>query len=440
MLRNFNKYRDYMEDRVNAGIEQNRKGFCAVELCDADGKPVTNAKIKAVQKDHEFRFGANIFMLDELETEEKNQKYREYFKEIFNIATLPFYWDTLEPEKGKPRYDKNSPKIYRRPSIDSCIEYCEENGIEPREHALAYAQFFPEWLRDKDSDTIKRELSRRMREISERYADKIPTIEVTNESYWDPQTSNAGRFALYRENDYIEWSFKEAEKMFPGNKLCINDWADLWATFATNRDPYYMQIERALAKGARIDAIGMQYHMFFPEKDAAKKTEKYYNPHQLFNILDLYSQFNLPIQITEITVPAYSYEAADEELQAEILRILYRLWFSHPNVEQIIYWNVVDGYAAFAPQGDMTSGENYYRGGLIRFDFTKKPAFEMLKNMIHKEWHTECECTSTVDGLAQFKGFYGKYTLEIEHDGKTETHEIDFSKHGLKKFKIELGK
>jgi hypothetical protein len=43
-------------------------------------------------------------MLDELETEEKNEKYKKYFAELFNMATLPFYWDTLEPEKGKPRY------------------------------------------------------------------------------------------------------------------------------------------------------------------------------------------------------------------------------------------------------------------------------------------------------------------------------------------------
>ena len=58
------------------------------------------------------------------------------------MATLPFYWNDLEPEKGKQRYEKDSPKIYRRPTIDLCIEYCEQNGIEPREHALAYDAFF----------------------------------------------------------------------------------------------------------------------------------------------------------------------------------------------------------------------------------------------------------------------------------------------------------
>ncbi|MBQ7377508.1 MAG: hypothetical protein IJW71_04210 [Clostridia bacterium] len=31
-----------------------------------------------------------------------------------------------------------------------------------------------------------------------------------------------------------------------------------------------------------------------------------------------------------------------------------------PIKEERGYWNLVDGYAAFAPQGDMTAGENNY--------------------------------------------------------------------------------
>ena len=64
--------------------------------------------------------------------------------------------------------------------------------------------------------------------------------------------------------------------------------------------------------------------------------------------------------MTEVTIPAYSNSEEDEALQAEIIEKLYSIWFSHSNMEQIIYWNLVDGYAAFAPQGDMTAGENYY--------------------------------------------------------------------------------
>ena len=92
-------------ERVNEGIEKNRKGDVKITLTDKDGNAIEGAKIIAKQISHEFRFGANIFMLDELESDEKNEKYKKYFAELFNMATLPFYWDALEPERGKPRYD-----------------------------------------------------------------------------------------------------------------------------------------------------------------------------------------------------------------------------------------------------------------------------------------------------------------------------------------------
>ena len=136
-------------------------------------------------------------------------------------------------------------------------------------------------------------------------------------------------------------------------------------------------------------------------------------------MLDLYGTLGKPLQITEVTIPCYTDEAADEEKQADILRRLYSIWFSHKDMEQIIYWNTVDGYAHAAEPGDMSAGENYYRGGLIRFDFTKKPAYNMLKKLIHEEWHTETGAVSK-NGIAKFKGFYGDYDLIV----KTSSSEI----------------
>jgi hypothetical protein len=53
--------------------------------------------------------------------------YRERFSELFNYAVAPLYWDTLEPEEGKPRFDeKTSPNIDRRPPLDN-IRLCKDN-------------------------------------------------------------------------------------------------------------------------------------------------------------------------------------------------------------------------------------------------------------------------------------------------------------------------
>ena len=431
------------KQRSAEGIERYRKGDGRITVVDKEGKPVSNAKIKLTQTNHEFRFGANLFMLDELESEEKNDKYKKYFSEVFNMATIPFYWDTLEPEHGKPRYAKDSPKIYRRPAPELCIEFCEKHGIEPREHALAYDAFFPKWLYGASVDEIKRELERRYAEISERYADKIPTIEVTNEMEWE-----SGKTSFYDEPDFVEWCFKLAEKHFPNNQLCINEHTGLsWGDRCRATDKYYAYIEANMLKGARIDAIGMQYHLFNEAELEYERTRLTLNPENLYKHMDLYSKFGKPLQITEVTIPAYSWEREDEEIQAEIIEKLYSIWFSHPNVEQIIYWNLVDGYAHLwdpdpekikASQGDMTLGENYYYGGLLRFDLSPKPAYFRIKDLLQKKWHTEAELVTDENGNIDFRGFFGDYTVEIETDGGMETKTVKLSKNDENNFTLVI--
>ena len=88
VLELFEAQSEYMNDRVSSGIEMYRKGYAEITVKDADGNVIPDAKIKAVQKSHEFKFGANLFMLDELETPEKNKAYKKTFAELFNINLL----------------------------------------------------------------------------------------------------------------------------------------------------------------------------------------------------------------------------------------------------------------------------------------------------------------------------------------------------------------
>ncbi len=438
VLKPFEEKQDLLKDRVASGIEANRKGLAVLHFTDAEGKPVTGVHVKVRQKTHDFKYGANLFMLEEFNTPEQNEKYRKLFADAFNIATLPFYWSDLEPEQGKPRFAKDSPKIYRRPAPDLCLEYCESNGIEPKAHCLNYANFTPEWAKG----SIAKEkffLYKRFRELAERYSARIPSWEVTNETWWGLHSPRRTNF--YDQPDYVEWSFEQADRCFPANRLIINEahcriWDD--AHFYGSRSPYYMQIERALLKGARIDSIGMQYHMFYRAEDELKETAVFYDPERIYDVLDTYAALGRRIQITELTIPAYAYTEEDEEIQAEIIRNIYSIWFSHPAMEAIVYWNLVDGFAAFAPQGDMTAGENYFHGGLVRYDFTPKPAYRMIRDLFGKVWRTNLELdTENADRIA-FKGFYGEYELEICAGGKTVNRTIHLDRQCSANFTIPL--
>ena len=273
---------DGVEARIRDGIEQNRKGDFVVHA-------PAGARVTVRLKNHKFRFGCNMFMLDEIPDDPaKNETYKEKLSAFFNMATVPFYWDATEPEEGKTRYAADSEKIYRRPPTDLCVDFCEQHGMEPREHALCYDNFFPVWLRDRSVEEIKAHIERRMQEISSRYAARIPTIEVTNEMFW-----GRGRTAFYACPDYVEFCFKMAEKYFPNNILAINEWWGLWDAPQTPWDNYACYIENTLLRGARIDAIGMQYHMCHRAENYFDKTRKFYNKAHLFAALDNYARFEI---------------------------------------------------------------------------------------------------------------------------------------------------
>lgn len=436
MSRIFDEHRDYMNDRISAGIENNRKGWFEIAVEDKDGRPVPDAHIRLTQRTHDFRYGANLFMLDEFNEPERCQMYREYFRGAFNLATLPFYWRDLEPEEGKPRFFKDSPKVYRRPAPDLCLEFCKESGIEPKAHCIAYDAWKPAWLENADSDTMRQAYIRRMEQLAARYDGAIPTWEVTNELLFQ---CNEWSSAMLAEPDYTAWCYETANRFFPKSRLMINDAScNIWNVFNHGHSAYYMQIENLLMKGARIDAIGMQYHMFNRRENEAKETAIYYNPRRLYDVMDYYARLGRPLQITELTIPAYSNDPEDEEIQAELIKNVYSMWFSHEAMEGIIYWNVVDGYAAFAPQGDMTAGENYYYGGLVRYDFTPKPAYRMIQNLFGKVWRTNAEAVTRDNGRVDVKGFYGEYDVEIAANGRTITVPMHLCKTGKRTLRVKI--
>lgn len=425
VMKNFLRYEEETEHRVRHGIELHRKGFARITVKDRDGNILSGVKIRAKLKKHEFLHGANIFMLGEFEQEENNERYREAFRNCFNEATVPIYWDGLEPEDGKPRFSKDSPKVYRRPPLDLCVEYCEENNITPKAHCLTYMDFNPKWLNEYDLPALRRRIDRRYRELAERYADRIPGWEVINETLCTGVHHDRYKTPYYQEERLVEESFEVAHKYFPYNELIINEASQIWEPkkkqFTYNRSDYYQLVERSMRNGARIDCVGLQFHAFRKAEAEVEYVDSLYDPKNIYRVLDCYAKLGKPLQITEITIPAYRETAEDYALQAEILERLYRIWFSHPAVEAAIYWNLPDGYAAFAPLGDMNAGENYYRGGLLDFNLKPKPAYEMLQNLFQKKWTTDATCETNGEGEAVFQGFFGEYEVTVG-DVKTTLH------------------
>jgi len=413
-------HKELMETRVKNDIEKYRKGYCKIKVVDKNNKPVANKKVKITQTKHAFGYGANIFMLDEFGSDELNKKYRDDFKKYFNTATVPFYWNGLEPEKGKPRFDKNSEKIYRRPAPELCVEYCEENGINPKLHCLVYDKFLPDWLPRQDMKEMEKYYEERIRQIAERYNGRFFEVEVINEllceSCWDKDIKSV----ISEKRDILEWAFGLARKYMPNETLVINEGNALNSLAKEDyRDRYFMMIDNALKNSIPIDKIGVQHHCFCgvsaeTEEDyqvSIHRGSHMFDPSEILKGLDILAEFGLPLELTEITVPTFGTSEEDEELQAELLDLLYTTCFSHQAVETLVYWNLPDEYAYALPGWN----ENRCRGGLFRKDMTPKKSAQRLYEMFNKRWHTDIEVVTDENGYAEFRGFYGDYSAELDN-------------------------
>lgn len=418
-----------IETRIQDGIEENRKGTATIKILDAGKKSIPGAKIEVEQISHEFLFGANTFMLDGFETPERNRKFEEAFKQVFNFASVAFFWKDIEPEEGKYRYGKDSPKIYRRPAPDIVVDFCKKNEIKMKGHTLIWnsrGASLPEWY-PKEEYAFKKSFRKRIEGISDRYGDAIQYWDVANETTHVPVSES------WLPKDYVYYTFKLCEKYFPmENTLIYNEVPE---TFVKSKygeySHLYLLIQSLLERGAKIDMIGLQFHIFdhiVPSKDVF--LGKGFTPQQVFDVLDLYGELGFPLNISEITFPALPEGPQGLENQAKLTRNFYRLFFSHPQMEAITWWNMPDGYAY--------GKEDRYHAGCLDKSLEPKPAYHVLDELINREWHTKTEIHSDQEAKAKFRGFFGKYKLTITHNGKKVEHIINLAKHGTRTFNIVI--
>ena len=380
---------------INKNIEQYRKG-------DAELNIPSGVTVKIEQLSHSFIFGGNIFLFGQLETTQQNRQYENTFGALFNSATLPFYWKTLEPEQGKPRYTAGSSYIFRRPPVDPILEFCESNKIMTKGHAIIYGMRrwgHPDWM-PSDRKEMEFYFEKHIQELALRYKDRIQIWDVVNEP-----VDQANRGIM--PDDYTYKSYKWAMKYFPESVIFnIND-IDFKSGIPYTRR--YVEIARNMIdRGIRIDNVGAQMHIFNPvEAQKIAEGDNILTPAKLTDVVDCLNEVGRPPDSTSI----------GSAIQAVIAENLYRFWFSCPNITGITWWNVVDGGGA--------PGEPSY-SGLYDKRMRKKPVYETLDRLINREWKTSLTTTSNAQGVVRFRGFKGHYRVTwINKNGKIEISEFE---------------
>jgi GH35 family endo-1,4-beta-xylanase len=402
-----------INERIESDINRYRKGWSRITVT-SEGKPVEGLEISLKLLRHDFNFGGNAFKFHDFRDAEKNAAYEDYFKRVFNLAVLPFYWNTYEPAPGKYCVNAEDQLVgERRPATEPLLEWCETNGIRPKGHVLFMDMFNPAWLPD-DWRAIMRHLDRRLHFLGETFGRRIDIWDVVNESsFSQPRSADQG---VVMEPDFVRKIFKMAERYFPGStEFVYNDGTLVnWVDFAGGSSPMYLLLKDLINRGSKVDSLGMQFHMRQLEVPQPEKAysnscnmDCFFNPARLLEAMDFYGRLNLPLHVSEISFPVYRDIPAKlaAEVQAKMLRNYYRMWFSQKDCSSIVYWNLCDN-TAFGDENDL-------RAGLIDAEFQEKPAYKMLDTLVNREWRTETSGVTDTNGILDWNGFYGQYELSI---------------------------
>ncbi len=381
-----------------AGAEERiyayRTGPATVIVVDSSGKPVPEATVRVEQQQHEFLFGCNIFGWGRQDTPELEQEYRRRFAELFNFATLPFYWWSYEPRQGQTR----------APYVRRVAQWCREHGIVPKGHPLAWNFGEPAWLPEAPDEVFKCQVQRVERVVKE-FSGLIEVWDVVNEAtHFDrpecrrraPRLTNA--WLHIGQVPFVKACFDAARRANPKATLLINDY---------RVDPAYVRLLEQLRteNGFVFDVIGLQSHQHSGTWSADR----------VWEVCELFGRFGVPLHFTETTILSgeprpYSPRTdrpwpstpEGERRQADEVERFYTLLFSHPKVEAITWWDLSDRRAwRRAP------------AGLLRADMSPKPAYIRLRSLIKSKWWTRTSLTTDTSGKAVFRGFFGRYRIEV---------------------------
>lgn len=402
---------------VEKRIDELRKGDLTIQVKDEQGRALAGAEVKVEQVRHAFLFGCNIFALQPNGREQWQKEYQQRFEELLNFATLPFYWGSFEPQKGKPQYAK----------LDAMAKWCMEHGITPKGHPLVWHEVYPGWAPKTADDAIP-VLRQRAFDILDHYKDTVRVWDVVNEANNAADFDNGegawakrdGAASLVQTS--LAWAREKTQDRAASHTLLYNDF--------NITDKNLALLAELKKRNALPDAVGIQSHMHGGT----------WAPRQVWIVAEQFGGFGRPVHFTEVTVlsgPApretdgskggTATTPEGEQAQADYVEELYTILFSHPAVRAITWWDFSDRDAwQKAP------------AGLLRKDMTPKPAYDRLMGLIRGKWWTSSETESDDAGKCRVRAFYGSYKVTVaDGGGRTVTQAVEFP-HGEKQRTITV--
>jgi endo-1,4-beta-xylanase len=369
--------------KADARINILRKGDFKIEVVDANGKPVANARVQVDMTRHAFDFGvgANAHLM--YRKNDVSKKYQQMLLLNFNQIVLvsAMKWP-------------NWPACH--PKVKYALDWADKNKLSVRGHALVWPAWkYSPWRKNKNKVAylekhpveLRVNINEHIVEESKAYAGRLVHWDVMNESY-----NNNDFMRLLGNREMIKW-YKLTKKHDPHAKLFINDCGILASTSTDSPHIQYYKktISYLLKNGAPLEGIGMQSHF----------GSTLPSPENLLNVLDQFAVFNLPIVITE-----FDHRISDKKIQALYMRDFLTTIFSHSAVHGFLMWGFWDGmhWGGDAP--------------LYNKDWSLKLSGKAYRNLVFRKWWTREKGSTNAKGTFKGRGFKGSYKVIVTKDGR----------------------
>lgn len=390
---------------ANTRIEIIRKADLNVIVKDMNGNPLSDAQVSVDMEQHSFGFGSalvtcrfpgnNCFDATYVDKVINLDGEGHGFNECVNENSLK--WRGWEQEwLGTPE------------ETVGAFRWLTEQGVTMRGHNLIWpgSDYLPDDINENldDIEYLRTRIHNRIEEmilhpeLSNYVRDWDVLNEITTnrtlESAFNADPSLENGRKLYNE------VYAKVRELDPELELYINDYITISSGAANLVTVYKTFLDELLADDVEFDGIGFQCHIG-SVPNSIPKVE------QIFN--EFYQRYGKRMKVTEYDINP----AVDEATQADYMRDLLTLTFSHPGMDAFIMWGFWDG--------------NHWKGNAPMFyqDWSLKPSGEVFINKVFDEWWTNEVAMTSADGVASFRPFKGRHKVKVTYNGETEIIDID---------------
>lgn len=376
-------------------IRRIRMGPLRVRVEDAEGNPVSGARVRIAQKRAAFLFGTAIANTPLFAANADGDRYRAHLTRLFNYTVL----------ENQLKWQWGNGNDFA--TADRMLSWCAERGLPVRGHNLLWPsyQYLPNAVRNLRGAELRAAIEQHIRDYVARTRGRVPVWDVINEAYTNTEVLRDGG------RDLLWLAFKWAREMDPDVGLAYNDYNlsnNRAGANDTHKTGAIAVVRELLDNGAPVTVLGDQAHMSTPLTPIPK----------VLAIWDEWAQFGLPIEITEFDVVFGG--PRDEQQQAEYLADFLTAAFSHPSVKSFLLWGFWDGAHWLGSQG----------AGLYRQDWSARPQAEAWERLVLRDWRTNEETETGEDGTASTRAFLGDFEVTAAQGDRMGRAEVTVSRNG----------